>query len=771
MKYLMFTGLLAAAALSVVAAPQSNVRKLAPGVVMTQTNGLKQLRLLDAASKESVISRPVVRKAPARAPKADMSGMALYESFEGWDGTDMEWTPEGWSVEMRGEVERDFSWTPSGGIAYTTIQPTDGRVLYGVSYSSSRQDEWLISPEVTVGEGMILSYNVYVSPLYIFSLDNIDWESGEYIGDKIIAENLQVMVQPEGGEWTVVRDFAENYKHMTYDELTSAEPMGLERFTDNLEQYVGQKIRVAFRVVGSDGNTICLDEVAIGMPQLDGVSYMEPLSTLYWGFDRTPAMAGLMADIALHPVYEPVTWQNMMSAEDNVEFTWTFTDPETGRQTTSDNRDELTLTFYPDYSTDETKRNNLFYPPTLTASAPNAAPGSYMAPYAFFQAGGTAERTLEDGTEFRASLLPFGYNNSGVTIVQVDDQTIGDYALPVFGHNYNTDEYWINYSVSPEDRIDGNYSHLEAIANLFLPTAAPLVVNGITVNGYGKISDDAKFAATIYGVEAVDGGLNGNFESLTVIATDTIMGSSVLSDDRGELGPLCFPFDFDEPVVVKSTEQFPAYFVMFSGFRSDKVEYFAPYQSEVPDPNYLCLGYILNHIRLNGHGSYRGDDPYYSLKQMVYIENGDYVDPYASFAIGLNAEYPWLTTECEGLELTADAESATASLGSYYDGAQLSVEAPEGLTATVAGRYDECVLTVSRSGGNAVDGVVKVTGPGVEVNIPVKAAESAIAEIMADGMENDATMYDLSGRRIKGQTKGVVIVKSADGSARKAILK
>ena len=90
--------------------------------------------------------------------------------------------------------------------------------------------------------------------------------------------------------------------------------------------------------------------------------------------------------------------------------------------------------------------------------------------------------------------------------------------------------------------------------------------------------------------------------------------------------------------------------------------------------------------------SHTGRPDYWNLKPMVYKENGEYVDLTGAFAIGLDAEYPWLTTTSEGVALTDGNRTAHVALGSYHDGSKLTVSAPEGITATVAGRYNECVL-------------------------------------------------------------------------------
>jgi len=640
--------------------------------------------------------------------------------------------------------------------------PADGTYYYGINYSDKQQDEWLISPEVEVVEGMSLSYWLYLDPIFLYSLDNVDWDTLEFIGDKVVAATLQVWVQPEGGEWVMLHDYADDYADLGLTDLRVLTPSAMEKKTESLAEYVGKKVKVALRYVGIDGNTMFIDAVGIGYPALEDISYMDPFSTLYWGFERGWNLSYIDLAIAHQPVYAPLTWTNM-SWIDGATFSWEYCDPATAEIVTDDNQEMLTVTYVPDYSTDSSKKNNIFYPPTLKATAPNTTPGSYTAPYAYFQAGGKAELTLNDGSEFKPTLLPFLYHNLGLAKVTVDDPEIGDLAIPVFGHNANTNQYWLKYSLNGEEAQEGDYSHLEGIANLFFASDAPLVVNGLTVYGFGQVDPEAEFTATIYGL---DENMSSDFTTFTEIAKTTVKGADIIAEDAGTMGYLAFPFDFDSPVVVQATDEHPAYVFMFSGFNSDKVEYFVPFQSKDPDPNYTCLGYILNHIDLSNHVD-KGS--YYSFKPMVYKENDDYVDLYGAFAIGIDGEYPWLTTECEGITLGGDGTKVEVPLGSYYDGSQLSVEVPAGVEATVAGRYDECVLTVSHNDATViVDGNIVVKGPGVEVTIPVKEGNDGV-ESLVDGSAKVEGFYNLNGQRVTSAENGVYIIKYSDGTVRKVV--
>lgn len=736
-----------------------NGRQLAPGVKVTNAGGVKKLHTPNSLNREL----PTVRtNAPRKAGSVAPEGYVLFESFEGWDGEDPEWTPDGWTVEMRGDVERGESWGPSAANIMLPL-PSDGNYYYGINFSEGQQDEWLISPMVPVEENMSLSYWLFLDPAFLFSLDNVDWDEYEFVGDKVVAATLQIWAQPEGGEWTMLHDYVDDYKDMSLMDMLMLSPTSLEKRSQSLDEFAGKNVKVAFRYVGTDGNTMLIDAIGIGYPALEDVTYMDPFSTLYWGFERDWKLSGLTAAIAQYPVYAPLTWTNMAYIEDAT-FSWEYCDPITAEMVTSDDYD-LTVTYVPDYSSESTMKNNLFYPPTLHATAPNATPASYTAPYVYFQAGGKAERTLNDGSEFSASLLSYSYHDLGLTMITVDDPEIGDGAIPVFGYNSNTDRYWLNYSLNGEEPMEGDYSKLEAIGNIFFATEAPLVVNGMTVYGFGQIDDDAELTATIY---ALNEEMSTDFSTFTEIASTSIKGSDILAEYKDSKGYMALPFNFDTPVVVKGSMEHPVFAFMFSGFNSEKVDYFAPFQSELPDPNYLCLGYMLNHIDVSNHV----DRPaYYSFKPMVYKENGDYVDPYGAFAIGIEAEYPWLTTDCKEIELTRDGGKVEVALGSYYDGSLLTVTAPAGVTASVAGRYNKCILTVEHDDSEViVDGDIVVSGPGVEVSIPVKEVGTGISSIAKDGADV-VGIYNLNGNRVESPENGIYVVRYSDGSVRKIVVR
>ncbi len=675
-------------------------------------------------------------------------GFVLFESFEAWDGKE-DWTPDGWTVEMKGDVERKYSWTPSASMQYFPT-PTDGEYYYGVSFSDDKaQDEWLISPQVDVAAGMVMTFDAWFNPLYLYNTDNVDWDTGEFTGPRTVAATLQVWIRPDGGEWTMLHDFADDYMEMNVTELMTLDISTLSPRSINLDGYAGKKVNVALRYVGIDGNTMLVDAVAIGYPKIDNVSFFEPWYALYYGFGRSVPFSYLPQSIAVYPVYEPITWYNMTDAD--AAYSWSYEDPlNKGSYLTDNDPEELVVTFEPDYSTDRTKANNFFHPHTLTATAPGCAPTSFSAPYLALQAGGKAEITFNDGTYDEYSFLPFDYNTKDIIYILCEDEKEGVRDIPIFGHDIdgNVDDYWLKYSLGEEAGPD-DYSHLIGIGNLFMPSEAPLVVNGLTLYAYGFIEPDAEITAKIYALDAEG---HQELNTFTTIATTTCKGSDIIAEYVDNQGLLVLPFDFDEPAVVRATPEHPYYIFMIEGFRSDKVRFFAPFQSYLPDDR--RLGYAMYDLDFS---SVQPGYKFVKVRGMDWREDindtNSYANPNSAFAIALNAEYPWLT--CDTQEVEIDGET-TVALGSYYDGSKLSVSAPEGITATVSGRYDKCVLSLSAHAD--AEGSVTVSGPGVSVDIKVKASPHAgINEVITDKDDADGIIYDLQGRKLLKPRQGLYI--------------
>ncbi len=724
------------------------------------------------ASADAISPISHQRKLPGSFPKqakrevTKKNGYVLYENFSGWNGSSSSWIPTGWSVDHRGEGNKNGTWGP---LEPTSYYPAlaDGKYCFCIGYDGKQQDEWLISPEFTPEKNMLLSYYMRLSPLWFYDSRNINFITKEFEGDKITVYTLQVLIKEGDGEWKLLRDYAEDYSEHTYRELVAlSNGSSLEKQTVDISEYVGKNVQVAFRYLGCDGDFMMLDAIGVGYPTLDDVWYMPPANSLYWGLyngnDVNSYFTQMPIDIALYPVNAPITWSNM-STED-AEYTWEYVNQVSSSLSMSDNQDELSVVYFPERPEPTPK---LYDAPVLTAEAPERIDGVYNSPVQYFQTGGSASYKDPKGT-MTFSLFQFPMIHQEISFKDVMYSPLGAYSIPVFGHNEFSDDYWLDYHLKGKEPMEGNFAHLIGIGNMFLPYEdAPLVVNALHVHGWGRIGDGAELTATIY---ALDSELHTDFDTYTVVAKATIKGDEVRSLDGWNAKDYIFlPFKFDQPAVVKASEEHPAFIFMLEGFDTDEVEYFAPLQSFYPNESGEAAGYLLSEINLQGHtdkGTCR------TLNPMQYLEDGKYESMAGTFAIGLDAEYPWLTTETENIEFKEGENSVAIKLNSYYKASNLKVEAPKGLRASISGRYDECLLTVTKiDSEQPSDGYIDIKGPGVALSIPVgnPNPESVSAILTQQDIE---VIYDMSGRKVSStNAAGVYIVKYSDGKVRKMTIK
>lgn len=733
-------------------------KKLAKGISIS---GDSKIKRIDNRLGFKTVKPRLNKKAPV--VKAASESAVLYESFEGWDGVTADWLPEGWTLQQK-VSDPAQTWGVGEAIPMTAIAPSQGNYLFAINFGYD-QDEWLISPLVETQEGMSVSFMAYIDPTFLFSLENLDWNTYEFTQEPEVAATLQVMAKAEGdAEWTMLHDYADDFRGLSFLELMNLAPAGLESKSVSLGDFAGKKIQIALRYVGNDGNSMAVDEITVGYPSLEGVTFSEPFEIQYWGFERGAEMSYLNLGVATFPVFSPITWTNNTYLPD-VEFSWLYCDPVTTEMVDGGSEDYLSVTYAPDYSSDFTKRNNLYYPPKLTATAPFAAPTTVTSPYDYLQAGGRCEYVLKDGSVFEASLLPFSFLNQGITIATIDSEKYGDTTLPLFGHDAYTNKYWLDYTLNGEEPGADDDVQLDGILNFIYPSAAPIVVNGADVFAKGTMDDDVEFKLSIY---ALDETYVFDPDVQQPVATATCLAKDFIKDDAvaGRNTNLCIPFNFDSPVVMKADETTVAYIVYLTGFNSDKVEYFVPIQSYLPHPDYLCHGWITKRMRVQSD-TYR-----FSATPLAYYE-GPAGEMYNAFAIGLHSEYPWLTTEATEIKLPQDGTPVNVALGSYYDSSKLSVTVPAGVEASLAGRYNECELTLEHNDADVIaEGNVVVSGPGVELTLPLSEVAGISDAITSNAAEVKA-IYDLTGRRINADeaTNGIYIVKYTDGTAQKVAVK
>lgn len=695
---------------------------------------------------------PLIRHNSATRISASTSA-GLRESFEGWDGETDAWIPEGWSVESHSAegLPDNRKWNVWSPTSTMYPSPTDGKCYLSifVAGSDKAQDETIISPVFSIQEGMQLTFDLYtLAPYYFdwayYNADEMTFSKFEPVGD------VCVLIREEGTEeWTTIYSLTEANTGKTAMEMTCSTSGMLEQITVSLAGYEGKNVQIAFRYYGTDCDTVFIDNIFADFPPMPLEPYLEPFETLFFGFNRTDGWSVAGVPVAVYPVYTDLIWQNYTYVP-GASYLWGYYDQQTQAPATSDDPDMLILNYKPDFSTPATSVNNFIVPPVLYGTAPGYREAIFEPAHLLMQLGGKPEVTFTDGTSDTFGLLPFDPLTKGITQALTEGD-INAAGLPIFGYAAGVDEFWTRYTFD-EDPTETEFVTLDAILNFIYPSASPLVVHGAHLLAMGKVSDEAEIKFEILGL-----GADYDMSLAEVLATAVCKGSDILKHEFGSNDYLNICADFDAPVVLDTSHA--AYVIRVSGFRGEGVERFSPMISDLPDP-YLCHGWLEKTITNEGY-------PRKSWSPIANIQ-GEYGDLMSAFAINLDGEYPYLHSETD--KITLGEGVVTVPMESYYDGSQLTVEVPSGVSAIVSGRYGEASLKVSATAPEPIpsDKIV-VTGPGVKKEFEL----TKLAGIAAPGTDSaDAVpvgYFTPDGRSVDpaAATDGIFIVKYSDGSVRK----
>lgn len=709
--------------------------------------GITTKRLVGKNMVSNTIS-PFIAKSKTSLKGETSEAMTLNESFEDWPGDDYGWLPEGWTKDSKAEVESEYitDWFINSN-ASGMYPAFDGYYAAGINYDTAYKDEWLITPVVDVPAYPNLYYKAYVYPIFLFDLSYVDWDTFEFT-EKKVAANLQVLVRAEGDEeWTVVKDYYEDYKDYTLSELYDIYPLELSKEQIDLSAFVGKRIQIAFRYYGTDGNSMIIDAVSVSNPALE-VSYSWPLGTLFYGLNHD--FSALTLSMPVEPVNVPLTWYN--TTEDyTASFTWNYQNAASDEVTSNDT--DLTETYRPDYTDDFTSHNNCFVSPTLVATAEGAAPGEFKS-YDYFQCGGKAEWSLS-GTITQFGMSVFDTNTEGLDIAVVDNDM--ESSIPVFGYSPDVDQYWTDYTFQG-DEGEGDGVKLTGILNYYFTQEAPIVISGAWVHAKGLIGDNAEFTLDIIPID-------DNGEMTSTIATAKVKGSDLIMTEGGTKNYYVLPFTFEAPVVLSQMDCF-SYVVRLSGFNDpENVEWFAPYQSVFDNADGYALGWIEKAITFNGETG--------SSISPIY----NYTGGLQTFSIMLDAAYPWLDAENTEVEISGTAEAEIA-LGSYYDGSELTATLPDGsalpewLSVTTEGRYGTAKAIFTAAGNEPASCTVKIAAPGVTKVFHVSYdGFSGVSGIAADDNAAVREAYDAMGRRVAIDTdaKGLYLLRHTNGRVEKIV--
>lgn len=688
---------------------------------------------------------------PIKSNKAAMrrasESASLYESFEDYDGS-ATWMPDGWSAVSK-DADNENPWFVYNISSY--YSGYDGTYTAVIDYSEDYCDEYLITKAVTVQQDEELSFLGLLSPVFMYNLDedHFDWDSYDYIGEKEVIQTVKVLVSEDNGEtWTQLKDYAEYYK--SYDFMSLYSLPDWSKYTISLADYVGKTVKFAFEYVGTDGNINGIDAVSVDKPALE-VSYSYPYYTQFYGLSKE--FAYLPYTLTVEPAFTPLTWTNT-SDNENATYSWYYHSPDDDMLTETGY--DFTMTYHTDFSSDFSTRNNLYYAPTLTGSAPGAADGTYSRGD-YFQVGGKAQFQLRNSDTQETYIEQFGFapfdmNTEGFSFLYTD---LG--ATPLCGYSATTDDYWTKYSFPDEDDYSdpANYSYVDGIINVFQTSESPLVIHGGWVLAYcADIDEDHEFTFEVCP-------LTDEGEIADAVASATIKGSDIQTVIEGSNYSYCtLPFEFDEPVSLSSADC-DQFIVRLTGIH-ECGEFFAPFQSTDDNPEGTYHGFLQKVVSWN-------NNPRTSLTAVVRLFNMN-----TSFAMMLDAEYPWLQGE-EEVSLDEN-NSASLELNSYYSGEEFSYTAPEWLKVSVSGVNDECVATFTAdyAAADATEAEVTLSVPGFDKKVSVKNIKAGVETVKFDSNKEVKNYFNLSGVNLGKQaptTPGVYVTRYTDGSVNKVVVK
>lgn len=598
-----------------------------PTVIKTLKSGAKaDLQLVRTAN--GCFSKQIVRKdngvkplavnRPSQAPAALGS---LNEDFGSWDGETFNWIPEGWS-----EINSDdptvleninsYTWHVEEGGGFMP-NPTTGN-LCGIYYALNLdtyvgvpQDEWLITPAISVEEGQQLQVSLSYTPFFMFNTNLIDWDTYEFTSVECAA-SVKLMVREAGTEeWTLVEDYFDAWKdHSVLDLFDDGLDSDWRKYTYDLEEYAGKDIELAFRYNGCDGENWGIDYVVCDQPRPEA-AYLRPQGAFYWGFSNEYSrISGDGKQLILLPGDTEITWENVSNEEATI-FEWTYFDPETDEIMTSDDYD-LTLT-YPMLP----ESDNWYNIPELAAYAREGAnPSNFTMNLYCLQAGGTPTYTFSSGTTGVYTASNCDYDN-GMTSLSFAQDT------PVFGISAGTNAGW--------NSLLGQGTELTAVGNYFERPLVPYQLCGVTVFAGGSFDADAEISLTVY--EVIGGYLSD------AIATATCTGADIIATNGTFLA---LPFSFDEITVNQ------ALLVMMDVKNATGFTTLTPWHTYYPAAQDETNGYFM--VSANGQEQLHG---------LNYIENEN--GPlYCSFYFNLNMSYPTAVVDdpvaLESIQHTAASE-------------------------------------------------------------------------------------------------------------------
>lgn len=460
--------------------------------IVETKQGFRYKRLLDANNR----NLQKTDKRISAQVSASQDGVAFSEDFESWqDSYGLDWIPEGWqeinapdnTTDLDHNVNNTWYVYYSGGMGFLPMTP-DGEKEAFIHFSYNRddpndpdkviaavdQDEWLITPLISVEEYQDLYFAMAYDYSSCYDSQYLDWSTMIY-SQRVTVCNMEVLVQVEGSsEWESILNMEQDYASKMSDMEVFDKGFSYENFKLELDKYVGKKIKIAFRYIrtGGDfcGNSVCLDAVKVATPATDAL-YQRPDGTFLVGTSRDFYSASI--PMIFGPAFAEVTWQNM-SSQYATDFEWQYQTTEEGEVETTTERDlKVSYPF------------GLVSVPTLQAKAVGSQTTSYK------YSGVDGDGNVVDGNVLAGGSPLFYFQNIGAT-------------------QLGAGEYDINLGLAALTAAEGSYYFGSGAYDIFYKTnyglgtvvSAPYskyVIESVWIPFYRLSADpDVEFTLSVY---------------------------------------------------------------------------------------------------------------------------------------------------------------------------------------------------------------------------------------------------------------------------------
>lgn len=614
----------------------------------------------------------IQRAASALAP-------SFTESFETYNGVDLNWIPTNWTEQNKtgNTFVNDGTPNPTWHITEGGDQrPSVGKYMAWVNYAEGKnQDEWLISNPFTLGKGEeYIYFDANYSSFYMYIDYNAFLQTGQISFDftKPTA-TLQAYVSTDNGQnWEMIWDAHEEAGMYNNSNINDYKVAKWHSIKKSLIKYSGKSIKIAFRYVGKDGDAMGLDNIEIRALSPD-TYYQRPKGYFYLGY--TQNFTRTAVDFTYGAPYEEATWINK-SGEEADAFNWTFPDPDIDNKTFTTSAKNPKVT-YP---------NGIFKMPLLRASA-----GLNDSTYIW----GTAQ----NGSYFLLGGQPnFGWGTIGVG-------------------NYDRTKGIAAYRFKNDDYVFGTDStnRLFSVVNYFEKPQKKYVLDNIWINfGRFEAPPETEFKIIIHKFKTNAMG--------QIIFGDTIAWCSALAQDvtNPVTGFYSLNFhgftNFDPKSGLDATKEYleieDAILIEFTGFANNPAIKLGVFSQRLNSSGNENNAYVI----LNYNGS------------RVVLSSNQYISSSTSLLINLGLTYSYLQVENNLVLLSAQSNTKKVVINSNYqpDDWWLIEALPDWLTAKYNYDTKSMVSSIDFTAKTLPDGldmreaIVKIATYGSDLVLNVK---------------------------------------------------